>query len=366
MHVSTVGAIRLTARLLLTDRHGVAQDDLTPYVVRATVDLDVDRAVSPLLLRGELRRAGLVTAYTAHLQPWLRLEYPDGEVIDEPVGLYAVAPPGRRRTYSTTREELTGHDHTWRLAQSYFTEPYSVAAGSNVVAAVKAILAGEGFTDLEIAITSSSKTLTETATWGLDQTVAKITVIRHLLDAIAYTPLHSTRQGQLRAIPLPDLATAPIAKTYSLAGGQVTAEVAEDPDADRVCNVVRVMNDRDGAAPILAVAENHNPASPVSIENLDGRRIFREFRDDHIPDQATAETIALRELERGATYDNRVRITTGLDPTRNPHEVYGFALTQRGGESVLAGRWRCAGWSLGFMTKDAAMTHQIGKVVPVS
>jgi hypothetical protein len=365
MHVRHVGAIKLTARLLLTDRHGVVQDDLTPYVVKATVDLDVDRVVSPFLLRGELRRAGLVTAYADHLQPWLRLEDPDGTVVDEPVGLYAVAPPGRRRTYSTTREELTGHDHTWRLAQSYFTEPYSVAVGSNVVAAIESILAGEGFTPAEIAITPSTKRLAETATWGLEQTVAKITAVRHLSDAIGYTPLHTTRQGQLRAIPLPDLASAPVAKTYTLASGEVTAEVSEDPDDTQVCNVVRVLNDRDGAAPILAVAENHNPASPVSIPNLDGRRIFREIRDDHIPDQATAETIALRELELGATYDNRVRITTGLDPTRNPHEVYGFALTQRGGESVLAGRWRCAGWSLGFMTRDAQMTHQIGKVVPV-
>src|SRR5690606_28699140 len=120
--------------------------------------------------------------------------------------------------------------------------------------------------------------------------------------------------------PLPDLDSGVADKVYTNQSGEVTAEIAEDPNDDLICNVVRVVNARDGLAPIVAIAENHNPDSPVSIENL-GRILFREVQDANIPDQATAELIAQRTLQAGATYDNRVTITTGPDPSRNPHDV---------------------------------------------
>lgn len=358
------GKVRVVRRMELTDRHGVVQEDITSAVGGATVDLDLDRPVSPFLLRGEFLTRGVVVPYRDHIRPWLRLEHPDGTVVDEPVGLYGIAPPQRRHTYTSTRETFEGRDHTWRLATSAVTAPFTVPAGANVVQAVEAILAGQGFLPGDIDITPSAATLTETATWGLDQSVSWLTVCNSLLGAIGYTRLHTTRAGTLRAIPLPDLATAPIAKQYSAASGEVTSEVLEDPNLDLVCNVVRVVNERDGTAPIVAVAENHDPASPVAIETL-GRVLFREVRDPNIPDQATAESIARRALQEGATYDNRVTITTGADPTRNPHEIYGFALDRRDSSSVLAGRWRCTGWSLGFGVPDVAMRHQIGQIVPV-
>lgn len=358
------GKARVTQQMLLCDRHGVVSADITRYMASATVDLDLERPVSPLRLRGELRAAGIVNAYQDHLLPRLRLEYPDGTVIDEPVGLYGVAPAQRRHTFRSTRETIVAYDHTWRLATSSLTGPYTVAAGSNVVEAVRAILLAQGFTAPEITIDPSLLGLTDAATWGLDQTVTWLAVVNALLGAIGYTGLHTARSGALRAFALPDLETAPVAKTYATASGEVTAHIQEDPNTDLICNVARVINDRDGVSPIVAIAENHDPSSPVSIETL-GRVLFREVRDANIPDLATAEAIALRTLQEGATYDNRVTMTTGPDPTRNPHDIYGFDLAQADSTSVLAGRWRCTGWSLGLSVPDVAMTHQIGKVVPV-
>jgi hypothetical protein len=359
------GKARLSQRFYLTDRHGAVQEEITPFVTSATVDFDVDRPVSPLLLRGELRVPGLVMPYRDTIQPWLRLEYPNGFVVDEPLGLYAVAPPQRRHTFRSTRETFEGRDHTWRLATSFLTGTYTAAAGANVVQTVIAILHDQGFSDPDIAIDPSGKRLVEAITWGLDQTVSWLEIANTLLAAIAYTGLHTKRQGPLRALALPDLETAPPNKVYTTDSGEVTQEVSEDPKSDLICNVVRVINERDGTDPILAIAENHNPASPVSIENLDGRRLFREIRDANIPDQETAEAIALRTLQEGATYDNRVTITTALDPTRNPHEIYEFALARADSTSVLSGRWRCTGWSLGMSVPNVTMTHQIGKVAPV-
>lgn len=359
------GMVRISSRLYRCDRHGAIEEEITSAVLAATVDLDVDRIVSPFLLRGELRIAGAVTVYADHIQPWLRLEYPSGLVVDEPVGLYGTAPPNRERSYRVTRERLTGMDHTWRLSTSYFAGPYTIPGDADPVEAVKDVCRSEGFTDADLAgLVATTKRTVAAQTWGLDQPITKLEIVNTVLGAIGSVRLHTGRAGGLAAFPLPDLETALVAKTYTTEGDEITEAVTEEPDASRVCNVVRVVNDRDGASPIVAIAENHNPASPVSIENI-GRILFRDERDSGIPDQQTADAIALRLLQEGATYDNRATLVTAPDPERDPHDIYEFALDQRDASLVLAGRWRCTGWTLGFGTAELAMRHQIGKVVPV-
>jgi hypothetical protein len=359
------GAVRMSARLWRTGHRGELIEDISRYMLSATVDLDIDRAVSPFMLRGELREEGIVEAYRDHIQPWLRLEFPNGVVVEEPVGLYAVAPPQHRHSHRRTTELVTGYDHTWLLATSSYTAPFTVPARANVVQAVIDIVTAEVSDEHDVDIVPSPAILTEATTWGLDQPATKLEIVNHLLAAIGYCPLHTNRHGVLISFPLPDLETDPVGKIYTNASGEITADVDENPNDELICNVVRVINARDGLAPIIAVAENHDPASPVSIENL-GRVLFREIRDTNIPDQATAELIAQRTLQVGATYDNRVAIATVPDPTRNPYDIYELALMQAGGSLALSGRWRCIGWSLGFTPRAATMTHRIGKVVPVA
>jgi hypothetical protein len=358
------GIVRVSQRVLLTDRNGVPQEDITDQLVEATVDLDVDRSISSFAIQGELRTAGVIKPYIDYILPSLILENADGTVVDEPLGFYTTLPSGKVSNYIKTKESFTGRDLTHRLSTSTFATPFTIATNDNVIATVIEILESEGFTAADYNITPSTRYAIRSYTWGYDEVWSKLRIINQLFDAIGYYKLHTSRYRILQSFPYFDLKNIEPAKRFTTgAGGEVINEVVQKPDYDSIVNMVRVQNDRSGATPIAAVIQNNNLDSPVSIPNL-GVTIFRDIKDVNIPDLNAAIAIARQTLQRGATFYNRVTIETLADPTRNPYDIYTFNLLQANSESVLSGKWRCSGWQLGFTPGTARMTQHMGRVEP--
>ncbi len=118
--------------------------------------------------------------------------------------------------------------------------------------------------------------------------------------------------------------------------------------------------------PIRAYRVNDDPgptsilAPPLGI----GRRIVRFYEGTDIETQAQADVKADALMQSTLSHYTRLILRTLPDPQRGMHEAYDLNLTDRQGVEIAMGKWLCRGWELGFVPKNAAMTHTCHRVEP--
>ena len=113
--------------------------------------------------------------------------------------------------------------------------------------------------------------------------------------------------------------------------------------------------------PVAGTAENHDPESPGSIENL-GRVVQgKPIRYANIIDTAQANLLAKAELKKVSGLNRKVTLRTLPDPRRKPREVYALGLKRDDGTQVLSGSWEVVRWDLPL--DGQAMLHQLTKVM---
>lgn len=356
-----VGSVQLTARLYTATRHNELREDITDLVLGGRVTYDQDRDIK-MSFEATVRDPSRVRPYEDFLAPFLTLTYADGAEVTEQLGLYVAAPPKRTATPQLTRGQLDGRDLTWLLASETVDAPYTVAAGTNYLAAVQTILAGMGIT--RFSFPATGLTLATATTWPPG--TSKLRIVNDLLQGAGYYALYMTRDGRLTSQPWRTLASVEPAVRYATpATGRVrvVGAVEIEPDVSRLANKITVIRDDPGKAPLVATAVNDNPASPVSTVSL-GVTIAREVRDQNLATQAEANALARRLLEEAASVYTRLKLSTTPDPSRNPHEVYELAIVNGAGDPVAHGRWWCSGWRIGFTPQDGRMEHELNKLVP--
>lgn len=353
------GSVRVTARLLKADKLNNLTDDISDYIVDGRVEMKSDRDIK-MTFKGQLTDPTIISPYTDYIAPFMRLEYSDGSVIDEQIGLYSVEPFPETTTETMRIGEFDGRDLTWNLSQSAFSGRYSLPAGASYDFYIGAILASDGFT--RFSIPASGKTLPKAITWVED--ASKLKIINDLLSAIGYYSLSMDRQGVLTSFPFRSLkGSEPDLELMSGEDSTIIGAIRKEPITSKIYNMVKITKeDTTNKANSFSITRyNNSGTSPVSIPNLK-RRIMLPINDSKIESQTVAEEMARKIIEEAASMYTNYTITTLPDPRRGLWEVYNANVFMKNGTEVLTGKLWADGWDIGFTPTGAIMNHYVHRL----
>lgn len=354
------GLAKITPRLMKADKLNNLTEDISAYMEAGAVEMRTDRRVK-MRFAGRLREPSVIKPFTDYLAPFLKIEYSDGRIVENQLGLFSLPPTGEESTYLYSTGSFEAYDLGWNLSENTFGTYYSVTAGANVVDTVISILAAEGFT--RVNILPSTKTFPKTRTYDISRD--KWNVCNAMLRSIAYYHLWVDGQGVITSMPYIDYDKAEPAKyLFAGPGGEIVSTIRREPLQDQIYNKVRVIGERPKSnTPIIQTLINSNPLSPTSTVNLGRTRAMPVIKDSDINDTATALEVARAALQRASSLYTRYELYTLPDPSRGFFEVYDAEVNRADGSEVLAGRYRVSGWDI---TLDAhtPMRHYLNRNEP--
>lgn len=345
---------------LRTNRENERQQDLTPYLIDGTVEMDVDRDV-PTTIRFRTRDTTLLDPYQDFVSIHMRVEYADDRgPVNKQLGLFTVNVPNADVDWEKSEGDYEGADLTSLLATSAFTTAYNIASGTNYVTAIKSIITGAGFESDRVQIQASSKTLPKKKTFPIGTT--RLEAVNKLLDAIAYYPVWALPNGTLTSMHVQR--RADIEPIDSYREWDLLEPVKLRPVPDTIANVVIVIRDSGSQGIISAKAINDDPDSPHSTVAL-GREIVRIERNADIDDAAAAQALADDLLEEGGSYYRSLEIAVSPNPRVNVHQTCHLRFFNEVGVH-LSGRYWIRRWQIGFQPGTSRLQLEIGKVVDLS
>lgn len=353
------GSAKITAKLYRSDKLNNWLEDISSLMLSGAVEMKVDRRIK-MQFSGTMRNPEKMTPFVDYLAPVLKIQYSDGSVVQEQLGLFSTVPLASDNTYYTSTGQFTALDLGWNLSETTFGDYKTVQAGDNVVDTVTAILIAEGYTRLSIP--GSSKTFPKTRTY--DITRDKWNVCNAMLQSIGYYHLWVDRQGIITSLPYIDYDSAQIAKTLAAGpSSDLVGVIRKEPLTDSIYNKVRVIGERPKTnTPIIQTLINSNPASPTSTVNLGRVRQRRpDIKDSDINDGATALEIARRAMQEASSLYTRYTLTTLPDPARDFFEVYEANVNRIDGVPIMAGRYRVSGWKI-TMNHRTPMEHYLNRL----
>lgn len=351
------GLAKLTPRLYITDKLNNIREDISRQMLSGSVEMRTDRRIK-MRFTGRLRNPSVIRPFSDYLAPWLKIEYTDGSVIDEQLGLYSLPPFSSDSTYLNTIGDFEALDLGWNLSENTFGNYYTVQAGANVVSTVISILAAEGFT--RYSIPASSKTFPKTRTYHI--TRDKWNICNAMLRSIAYYHMWVDRHGIITSMPYIDYDKAEPAKVlFSGKGSDLVGSIRKEPLEDSIYNKVRVIGERPKTnTPIIQTLINSNPNSPTSTVSLGRTRQMPTIEDSDISDSATATEVARAALQRSSSLYNRYELYTLPDPGRGFFEVYDATVNRLDGIAVMEGRYRVSGWDISLDSRTP-MRHYMNR-----
>lgn len=352
------GLTRISSELWLANASGQLLEDITPVALEGKTSWNVHNPIKSSLALTTLE-PDLIVPYSSVVAPIINVTDIEGNTERHQLGLYITTPAKHTHKQTHTQGTLEGRGLEWILANDYFGTSYSLAAGTNMVAAAIAIIAAKG---LRYSIPASSLTLPAAKTWAPD--VSKLDIVNDLLNGAGYYTVYSDRFGIMRSLPYFELAAAtPALQLFSGEGSIVIDAVEQEGVYETVANKVIVYKENTQGSSIRVTRTNNDPASPVSTVSL-GRVITRVIKDSNIADTATAQARAKQAIEEASSVTNKLKVTTLPVPDRNLHEVYDLALYNAEGTPIGFGLWWCDSFELGFTLKSAKMVHQLKRLEP--
>lgn len=282
-----------------------------------------------------------------------------------PLGLYRFEVSGPSMTHlpHVSRWSLSGQSPEILLLGDTAHTGYTVVAGANILATVRSILLARGIPDSRILLPARDKALTTTMYFdpAKDQdSVYWLRIVNALLAAGGYYGLYTNAEGFFTTQEIKDVDARPPDMSYGEVGDPlIVGEVADDYKDSNFANKVVVMStDVNTTPPIVAVAENHDPNSPASIENL-GRTVIKVISLQNVISQSVADTLAKDELSKASGRYHRVTMATIPDPRVAPRQVYDALLHNQRGHEILGGRWRVI--NINLPLSGERMTHELAR-----
>ena len=211
-----------------------------------------------------------------------------------PLGVWLLASPTMQHTQTGNTWQVGLLSKLTVLDQDCLPQAYSTPAGTNVTDLAQKLIEEAG--ENRIICEHSTKTLPAGMVWQAG--TSRLKIINDLLDTINYWAVWVDTAGYYRIEPYQQPQQRPSMFTLQPGPGAVH-EPQWDSDQDLASSPNRVIitgqERTDGGQPLVAVAENHDPSSPLSYENR-GRWITRIEQAADATDQTTLNAQATRCL----------------------------------------------------------------------
>jgi len=352
LFLGQAGPIVWRARFERVAPDGLVRGDLSPAVIACDIDADEDRAIYRTArlrldpLRPEAREL-------SPLSDLLRVTIDvlvGGDWVPFPSGLYALAMPRYVVSERGVEEwEIEAPDVLALMASATTTATYAVPAGANVAAVVADIVSACGLVpriDPIGAVTATGRQWPAGTSW--------LDIVNELLQSAGCYSCWADATGAVRGMRQRDLSTVAPAVRYGPGAGLV-GEVRVEAELTRLANRVIAVGRDPQQEPIAAVAENHDPRSPLSIERLG--RVYTKVLEVDASTEEELAAAAQRYLDREAGLYRRASFATLLDPRRDAHEVVELDAPPPAG-----GRWWTRGHRL-RLEPGALMEHEAARVI---
>ena len=289
---------------------------------------------------------------------WLRDELQPVLVIDgmeHPLGIFAPATVTPSTSGAQRRLTVDAYDRCWRVQSTKAERLVHLAAGTNYITAVKSLLTAAGIA--QVMETPTEETLrTDREDWAAGESY--LTIVNQLLEEINYSPLWFDASGIAVLEPEKSVSAENIVRSYDTSNSRclMRQEISAKLDLYNAPNVfICVCPNPDGNGPMVAVAENNNPASPFSILRR-GRRIAETRKVRNIASQDALEEHAALLCRDSMLLGTTVNISTGLLPGCGSHDVVALV------HPDMEGLCREVEWQM-ELGPGGTMTHRLEKVV---
>lgn len=275
---------------------------------------------------GSLDYAGTPIDWNLHrVQPWYRSEA-GGQAVEWPIGVFLVATPSTQYSDGDRSVSLEMYDKTKILEDDLIPASYQVAKGTNIITAVRAVLALAGQT--RTAFEETSLTLSTAMVWPAG--TSRLRIINDLLESANYFAIWVDGDGVFRTGPYLSPSDRGMAWEFEDNERSIySPDFTHDFDTFDVPNRVIVTGQSDGdtEAPVAVAEDNSN--GPFSIPTR-GRVISRYEDGQEASNQSTLNAIAKRLLQSG----QQVGSTYSIKHAPIPLEINSVAAFRRNAESV--------------------------------
>lgn len=293
------------------------------------------------------------------VKPYARVAMSANTYAEWPMGLFLMSSPSLASSGAVQKtREVSCYDQTTILLSDKLTTRYSLAAGANVVDAVRALLTGAGIN--LVNVTASTKTLPTAREWAPG--VEKLRVINELLSSVNYGSLWFDSNGY--AIGAPYQPTTEIATDWLYYDDSKSTMF---PDATRALDLFSVPNKwvvyvSDPERPALrSEYTNTSATSPTSTVSR-GFTVVDVREDNDAVDQAVLDAKVLRIAQEGSQVYEKVSISTAIMPM---HEHLDLLEVRNTRVDLLTGtRYQETGWSM-ELRAGAQMKHDMRRLVIV-
>lgn len=275
--------------------------------------------------------------------------------MEHPLGIFVPATVTPSRSNGLRRINVEAYDRCWSVQSTRAENLVHLAAGTNYIDAVKGLLATAGIA-LVLATPSTETLRMDREDWAVGTDY--LTIVNQLLDEINYKALYFNAAGFAVLEPEQTVSAENIRRTYNAANSRcmLHRDLSYKLDLYNAPNVfICVCSNPDGTGPMVAVAENNNPASPLSILRR-GRRIAKTYKLRNIASQEAMEKYAQLVCQDGMMLGTTVSISTAIMPGCGPDDI--VALVHPDMEGVC----RETEWQM-ELGPGGTMTHKLEKAV---
>ena len=331
-------------------RGGAEYSKLLPAADAApSITMDASGGI-PTSLSGDFAANPDIDWLTDELEPVLVIDGTESKL-----GRFLPATVQEVRDDTSDHVHVEAYDRCWRVRDNYTTRMVWFARGYSYIDAITQLLIECGI-DTVMATPSSEEIASMRQDWPVG--TSYLSIVNQLLDEINYRPLHFSGDGAAVLEPVGALDPGRIQHTLDADDikSLLLPELYRETDIFDAPNVIIALCPNLGAGPPLkAVAENNNPASPLSIARR-GRRICRVVQVDNVSGGGALGVYAQRTLMETMISSETIDVRTGLLPGFGVGDIVALHY----GDYTAICRERS--WSM-ELRAGGTMTHHLERMV---
>lgn len=237
-------------------------------------------------------------------------------------------------TGGTPTISIDAYDLSRTISRDKFTTPYNIAAGTNVITAIQAIIA-RTIDDPQYDAVSSSTT---TAAAFVYDTSDDPWQVCELLAAAAGCEIYFTATGNIRIAPPVDVDHLPAPVFTYVEGEQNTmieldVQFTDDPGYNGVVVIGQAAGD--GTAPVRSVQWDTDPTSPTYHLGPYGE-VPMIVDNAAVTTQADADAAALAQLNLVLGFSTQLSTTAMVNPALDANDVIAVTRIRSGIDSSFA------------------------------
>ena len=271
-----------------------------------TLRCDASGAIK-MSLSGNFAKPDDIEWLTDEIQPVLVI---DG--VESPLAVLMPATVTPQEENGDASVSVQAYDRCWRVRDDYLTSHLYFASGTKYITAVETVLIACG---IEFVLaTPTSAVLAEDREWLTG--TSRLDIVNELLREINYNDLWFNPFGAaiLEPVSTPEVNSIEHTLDSDNVESLLFPKISQQLDIYSAPNVfVCICSNADKSGPLVSVAENTNPQSPLSIVRR-GRRIVKVENVDNIEDQDALDAYALRLRNESMISGETIIVNTGLLP----------------------------------------------------